>query len=523
MLPARRPSRPRWSSSPQHAPPSAPGAVVLNGDVFDFLAQAGLHGHTGGEQGFFDELAARWVHEILDSYPAVKAALGAVLARPGGTLVIVGGNHDVELAMPRVQQALRAALGAAEAPGRLHFATDGAGYRATVGGRSILCTHGERGDGWNAVGPRHRAQAGPRPARGPQRRPPGCPHRAMPSCWSCSTPSRRTTPSPTSSSPKTTWVVALYRWIIPDIDPRRGTLISKSLRASVRKSFRLRFLSQEGEAPEALAVPRPASTPAAQVLTDLNEELDPLDLVDGDGQLGTAGKLWQLARPNNPTKLVEALRSYAEDQKELGLASDDDTSKWVDGQVSPRVDFVVCGHTHQRKSIRRSQGGGHYFNTGTWIPLLLLEHDDLSEDRVEQLRKDLQSGDRARLEPYLHRRGTLARFGGPRGRLRGRAAGGSPRQRRAHTARTGPGDAPMKPALDMQQVRLEIVRSGPPHNQLLSPPDPLRGPLWRPPARRPPRAVGAPAVGGVCSRACATPKTSPSASAPGTWTRCRPR
>lgn len=123
-----------------------PVHVLVNGDGIDFLMNE-------------DPLeldvarATAQAQEIARSKAtlAVLAALGRVLAR-GGEVTIRLGNHDVELALPEVQEVFRGALGQpAEVAARLAFQTGEAPAVLEVGGARVLVTHGEQNDNWNKV------------------------------------------------------------------------------------------------------------------------------------------------------------------------------------------------------------------------------------------------------------------------------------------------------------------------------------------------------------------------------------
>jgi UDP-2,3-diacylglucosamine pyrophosphatase LpxH len=126
--------------------------LVLNGDIFDFDAPRTIDGRCRFHD--FPRDAAHDVpamEAILDHHPIFVAALGRVLA-DGHTLVIVSGNHDVQLTLPPVRDVLRrrvvdAALAAA--PGgeraaieaRVHFR---AWFHRTPDG--IVFEHGNQYD-----------------------------------------------------------------------------------------------------------------------------------------------------------------------------------------------------------------------------------------------------------------------------------------------------------------------------------------------------------------------------------------
>ncbi|UQA55922.1 metallophosphoesterase [Polyangium aurulentum] len=129
--------------------------LVLNGDVFDFDAPRVV----GTESVFHDlprsaEHAVPAVAAILDDHPVFVAAIGRVLA-DGHEVVIISGNHDVQLTLPEVRaivaarfvEAATAALGDGSSAGppsaratlaaRIHFR---AWFHVTPDG--VLVEHG---------------------------------------------------------------------------------------------------------------------------------------------------------------------------------------------------------------------------------------------------------------------------------------------------------------------------------------------------------------------------------------------
>mgnify|MGYP000122514761 CR=1 FL=1 len=85
------------------------------------------------------------------AFAGVFDALASFVATEARTLVLVIGNHDIELAFPTVQRRLRARLcgSSLAARARLEFSAAGAGYTCTVGGRRVFCIHGNEVDAWN--------------------------------------------------------------------------------------------------------------------------------------------------------------------------------------------------------------------------------------------------------------------------------------------------------------------------------------------------------------------------------------
>lgn len=113
--------------------------LVIAGDFVDFLA---IEPHASWTP---DEDEARMKIERTmreEPFRGVFMALGRLVAA-GHRLTILIGNHDVELALPDVQDALLRHLDAQ--PQRIHFVDDGRAYR--IGG--ALIEHGNRYDDAN--------------------------------------------------------------------------------------------------------------------------------------------------------------------------------------------------------------------------------------------------------------------------------------------------------------------------------------------------------------------------------------
>src|SRR5262249_43606096 len=135
----------RWVADQR---PDGRVALVLNGDIVDTLAE-----DTGGYIAF--DNAAATVSRIMNnaSFVGVWTALAEFVKRPGRTLVLAVGNHDLELALPPVQRLVTERLAGEDlaARARLEFSTLGAGHACLVGSARVFCTHGNEVDPWNYV------------------------------------------------------------------------------------------------------------------------------------------------------------------------------------------------------------------------------------------------------------------------------------------------------------------------------------------------------------------------------------
>lgn len=125
-------------------------ALVLNGDVIDSLAEDGVEYVALSERS-----AAHMITRVIDdkAFRPVWDALADFVQTRGRHVVFVGGNHDVELALPIVQSIIRTHLCGDDndAHARLHFSANGGGYACFVAGRRIVFSHGNELDRANRV------------------------------------------------------------------------------------------------------------------------------------------------------------------------------------------------------------------------------------------------------------------------------------------------------------------------------------------------------------------------------------
>ena len=130
--------------------PNSDIALVINGDLFDFLAE-----EVGSYVALDAAIALGTMKRLYTdaSFSPVWQALARFIKTPHRHLIIIVGNHDIELALPVVEHSIREELtgGNAEASARMTFSTVGGGYTCRVGRSRIFCTHGNELDAWNWV------------------------------------------------------------------------------------------------------------------------------------------------------------------------------------------------------------------------------------------------------------------------------------------------------------------------------------------------------------------------------------
>lgn len=373
--------------------PAGEVALVLNGDVIDTLAE-----DVGGYVAF--DNAVPVMQRIMSdpNFKPVWDALAALAAKSGRTLVIMIGNHDIELAFPAVQQAIVERLAGPDPTirARIQFATIGAGFTCMVGNARVFCTHGNEVDPWNFLRYEDLTKAARRLNAG---RP------LAPSDWE---------PNAGTKMVKDVMndVKRRYRWIdllkpetqaavgvLLALDPGQITKLSKIIPIAGKMAWDGREvdgrLSAEGfftpvpEKSRQLSVDQLLGPNFRQgVLTahggagsadDLflaaEERFQDRTLdVQNDRTLGVGQYLWDrvtgwITSVGKDEALRRALKDLLSDDKTFQADNRDDTYKQVSETIGSGIDFVITGHTHLERAIDTKKGP-YYFNCGTWIRLL---------------------------------------------------------------------------------------------------------------------------------------------------------
>ncbi len=108
-----------------------------------------------------------------------------------------------------------------------------------------------------------------------------------------------------------------------------------------------------------------------------------LDLSPAGATLGFGDLLLDALLKRDPVKdLRESLQGWLAGDKTFALDTEDEVFLGLDERVGPSIDFVVAGHTHLARAIRRKRGRGCYFNSGTWVRLIRLSEAMLADDHA---------------------------------------------------------------------------------------------------------------------------------------------
>jgi UDP-2,3-diacylglucosamine pyrophosphatase LpxH len=467
------------------APAGQQVGLVLNGDIVDFLAAA--------DAKHFDPVGAPAKLQAIMSDPAfapVFDALARFAATDDRVLVLVLGNHDVELALPSVQDLLltRICADSDAARGRVRVAMDGTGYACLVGGRRVLCVHGNEADPWNVVD--HdalrdyiKAENEGAPAKEPTA---NAGTRLVVDVMNAI---KATYPFVDLLKPETVPVPGVLLALpahlhAPLLDFARITLRLAYDKARTETGFlggeagpppppppaegyRALDLLIRGSTPRpepSLDVAQARSeawlTQAAGDFQARRRPLDVLGLEQGSDMLGLGGLLWdKLTGKDTRDNLREALRVYLAGDSTFNFDTRDAVYQQHDGSVGPDVQFLVTGHTHLERRIPRARGGGVYFNSGTWIRLVRVREDQLDTPTAfEPIFQAISSGRLADLDTQpglvLQRRTVVSIWsdqGAVYGELRNAVS--------AEEAAAAPGQPPWRPVVGTRYPSFVPARS----------------------------------------------------------------
>lgn len=343
--------------------------LVLNGDIFDFLAE---EDEAGGFSAFVvdESKARRKLKRIENGCEAVLAALRR-FATAGNRLILLIGNHDVELALPAVRRDFLALLGEA----RIEYLYDNEAY--SIG--PVLIEHGNRYDAWNMVNHGELRQVRSQLSRG-----------ETPSQFAAQPGSelvaRVMNPVKKKFSfvdllkPETGGVVPILAVLDPGLWREAGTALRQSVTAWYRGRFTKEGLPERADYVAAYITGEVSSTQSYELPESLRAGLDAADAASADalppgGQVGRAKEI-------AVTELLKAFRSWrSKADLTFNVQHENDEYLKPAREHAKRFRVVVFGHTHLAKRIDLGSGA-LYLNTGTWadlmrIPSAVYEGDEI--------------------------------------------------------------------------------------------------------------------------------------------------
>lgn len=368
--------------------PQADVALVLNGDVFDTLAER--HGDGYVAVASAQAVLARIMQDA--AFAPVWDALAQFAQTARRTLVFVIGNHDIEIALPAVQWLVvqRLTGGDVASRARVVFSTTGAGYACRVGDARVYCIHGNEVDAWNFNRYEDLARLGRRlnaakEFDGAQ--------------WAANAGTQlvRDVMNEVKSSypwidllkPETSAAIGTLLAIEPKLARKIAGLggVAGALAAGeAQKDERLSLESFAGMAPRN-PIGRPdswigpharASASSETLVRDMLLEAERSlsegapaspDATLGLGQLLVDRLTGWMRGIDKPEALRRALLDWLRGDRTFELDERDDTCRDAMDSVGFGVDIVVTGHTHLARALALDDGR-LYLNSGTWIRLM---------------------------------------------------------------------------------------------------------------------------------------------------------
>jgi|APLak6261659701_1056019.scaffolds.fasta_scaffold01589_2 UDP-2,3-diacylglucosamine pyrophosphatase LpxH len=398
-------------------------ALVLNGDVFDTLAED-ISGYVATDN------AVDIVKGIMEdsSFAGVWNALAEFVKVKQRTLVFVIGNHDVEMAFPTVQSLIlwRLASDDLEQRASIVFSTTGAGFTCTVGNAKIYCIHGNEVDAWNYNRYEDLAKVSRRLNAG---------RTLEASEWFPNAGSRMV--KEVMNKVKQT-----YKWIDllkPETNAAVGTLVvldpsqapkitqllsivGVKIKGSKQVDQRLSadgFQDRKQVDTSQVKIEQllGANVTASMRSNPVNatENIDDLLLTaeknlgnpgalvgEQEQALGTRQLIWDsltgwITGVGKEEALRRALQDWLKDDKTFVLDDKDDTYNDVVASVGSSVNFIITGHTHLERAIAIDVNR-FYFNCGTWIRLLKFTDAMLKDTQSFQPVFDLLYNKEGRME-----------------------------------------------------------------------------------------------------------------------------
>lgn len=370
---------------------AGPVALILNGDIVDFLAMPEAKG--------FDPEGARDKIEHIIGDPEqrpVWEALRRFITSDDGDLVLVLGNHDIELAMHDAGAFLIDYLtdGVAERGQRIIHCYNGKGLACSVGGARVLAVHGNAVDPWNEID--YSLLAEYAEARRLKTR----------------VPKFRVNAGSTLVVEHMNAVKRRFQWIdllkpeqrgaalvAATLDKNRGAPISLLAENLFTRGWAMRrslFVGEEPDPTGPMLPPRtaddgegPGEIDIDAALRDAQEKdaagITPAEVAgadDEDGVLSIMEMAPALVKLKIGRPLREVLREYLAGDRTYDFTAFDETYRDLDRATDPDVDFLIAGHTHLERSLARQKGRGHYFNSGTWIKLVSMPNEVLATDEA---------------------------------------------------------------------------------------------------------------------------------------------
>ncbi len=372
--------------------PQGQVALVLNGDVFDTLAEENTDYVAANN-------AVQVVQRIMNdpSFSGIWDELSCFVKKDKRTLVFVIGNHDIEVAFPNVQRLIQWRLAGEDAVqrSRIVFSTTGAGFTCFVGNAKVYCTHGNEVDAWNFNRYEDLAKVARRINAGQVlNKDEWFPNAGTRMVKEVMNEIKKTYKWIDLLKPENKAAVSTLAVIDPSVASKISNIFS-IVGDKVKAGFQVEGrLSADGFQP-ALPDNKNQVTIDQLLGPNVKDGLDQITTSDVDELLLNAEK--QLGKPGakidqyngslgagelifdrltgwitgvgEDEALRRALKDWLKDDRTFDILDQDETYTEVTKAVSSNIDFIITGHTHLERAIPMG-GSRFYFNSGTWIRLL---------------------------------------------------------------------------------------------------------------------------------------------------------
>jgi UDP-2,3-diacylglucosamine pyrophosphatase LpxH len=385
--------------------------LVINGDFIDFLAEQPPRHFD--PQGALAKL--RRITNEDTTFAPIFDRLKQFLSTANRTLLLNLGNHDLELALPWVRQKLASILTNDDPANlaRLHIVFDGSGVLASVGNRSVLCVHGNEVDAFNPADFEKIRQIG-RDIQFGKTVEDWIPNAGSKMVIEIMNPLKATYPFvdllkpegaaviPTllACDPKLSikldnvfgllgfgskWLQTIRPFTLP---PSPGMLGGEQIPAPVSGQdtrgltnayMAWKFKNRQPDNRNSLG-----EDMMLKVEQQIKDNILPADLLqdDAEQQLGAFRATFDFIMGESNAEVLREILEKLDTDPSFDLEDHDETFLALDEKISGNIDFLVAGHTHLERALPRTNGGGVYFNSGTWARLIRIK-DTVRQNKTE--------------------------------------------------------------------------------------------------------------------------------------------
>ncbi len=114
----------------------------------------------------------------------------------------------------------------------------------------------------------------------------------------------------------------------------------------------------------------------------VSRDVEPMSLVPdvaGNEKLGGLDAAWNWVRGKDARDTLRMALESLQKDRSFEWSQQDDTFSQLDEMIGADVDFLLAGHTHLERALRRRKTNGYYLNSGTWARLIRLEAKFLTD------------------------------------------------------------------------------------------------------------------------------------------------